>query len=47
MLEKRVHKLTLKPGWKWSTDVKPHLETETCQATHLGVINKRNYLLQA
>jgi quercetin dioxygenase-like cupin family protein len=36
----RVHKLTLKPGWKWSTDVKPHLETETCQATHLGVITK-------
>ena len=36
----RVHKLTLKPGWKWSTDVKPHLETESCQATHLGVITK-------
>ena len=34
----RVLKLTLQPGWKWSDDVKPTVGTESCQATHLGVI---------
>ena len=36
----RVHKLHLQPGWKWSTDVKPHIKTDSCQATHLGVITQ-------
>ena len=30
--------MTLKPGWKWSVDVKPSIGTNTCQASHLGVI---------
>ncbi|MDC0992130.1 cupin domain-containing protein [Gammaproteobacteria bacterium] len=34
----RVVRLTLKPGWKWSIDVKPSIGTNTCQASHLGVI---------
>ena len=34
----RVVRLTLKPGWKWAVDVKPSIGTNTCQASHLGVI---------
>ena len=26
---------TLKPGWKWSTCVKPLAKTQSCQAAHL------------
>jgi hypothetical protein len=26
---------TLKPGWKWSTCVKPLAKTQSCQAPHL------------
>src|SRR5437899_6921577 len=26
---------TLQPGWKWSTSVKPIVQTESCQAAHL------------
>jgi len=26
---------TLEPGWKWSTCVKPLVQTESCQASHL------------
>ena len=24
------------PGWKWSQDVKPIVETETCEDSHVG-----------
>lgn len=34
----RVMKLTLQPGWKWSSDIKPVVGTESFQANHLGVI---------
>ena len=34
----RVIKITFKPGWKWSNDVKPQIGTDSCQATHTGVI---------
>jgi len=34
----RIIQLTLQPGWKWSNDIKPAVGTESCQATHLGVI---------
>ena len=34
----RVIQLTLQPGWKWSNDIKPVVGTDSCQATHLGVI---------
>ena len=34
----RVIKITLTPGWKWSNDVKPQIGTDSCQATHTGVI---------
>ena len=26
----RVMKLTLKPGWKWSEDIKPTVGTDSC-----------------
>lgn len=31
-------RLTLPPGWRWSEDVKPITRTESCEATHTGVI---------
>ena len=34
----RIMKLSLEPGWKWSNDIKPAVGTDSCQATHLGVI---------
>ena len=34
----RILQLTLQPGWKWSNDIKPAVGTDSCQATHLGVI---------
>ena len=34
----RIMKLSLEPGWKWSNDIKPTVGTDSCQATHLGVI---------
>ena len=34
----RLVKIDLKPGWKWSTDVKPQVGTDSCQAKHLGII---------
>lgn len=27
---------TYRPGWRWSTDVKPIVNTETCQYRHLA-----------
>ena len=34
----KVMKLTCQPGWKWSNDIKPLAGTDSCQATHLGVL---------
>ena len=36
----RVTKLTAQPGWRWSTDVKPVVGTESCETKHIGVIVK-------
>jgi hypothetical protein len=30
----QVGRLTLQPGWRWSTDVKPIANTEWCEAPH-------------
>jgi uncharacterized cupin superfamily protein len=27
---------TFEPGWKWSTDLKPIAQTDTCEVSHLG-----------
>lgn len=29
---------TYQPGWRWSTHVKPLVETESCQVDHLGLV---------
>ncbi len=29
---------TFQPGWKWSNDVKPLVQTSSCQAPHLGYV---------
>ena len=34
----KVMKLVVQPGWKWSNDIKPLAGTDSCQATHLGVL---------
>ena len=38
----RVIQIKLQPGWKWSKDVKPKIDSkaDSCQATHLGIIVK-------
>ena len=29
-------RMTFEPGWRWSTDVKPVVGTDSCQAHHVG-----------
>ena len=36
----RVMRLHLQPGWKWSEDIKPSVGTDSCQASHCGVMVK-------
>jgi hypothetical protein len=31
-----VGRATFKPGWKWSTCIKPIAKTQSCQAVHYG-----------
>ena len=38
VLGQRIIKLTLSPDWKWATDIKPLIGTDSCQATHTGII---------
>ena len=33
---KMIGKAVFEPGWKWSTNVKPIAQTESCQAHHVG-----------
>jgi class 3 adenylate cyclase/uncharacterized RmlC-like cupin family protein len=33
-----VGRLTLEPGWRWSTDVRPIAGTGSCQFHHVGVV---------
>ena len=33
---KAVGKAVFEPGWKWSENVKPIAQTDSCQAHHLG-----------
>ena len=28
-------RVTLQPGWQWSKDVRPEVDTESCQCSHL------------
>ena len=33
-----VGKATFEPGWKWSTNVKPIAQTDSCEVSHLGYV---------
>jgi len=32
--ERTIARATLQPGWRWSTSVKPVVNTESCEASH-------------
>ncbi len=36
--EATLGRLTLMPGWKWSTHVRPIVKTESCQVPHLQYV---------
>ncbi|HTJ27785.1 MAG TPA: cupin domain-containing protein [Candidatus Limnocylindria bacterium] len=36
--ETAIGKATFQPGWRWSQDVKPIAQTDSCQAEHLGYV---------
>jgi len=33
-----IARVTLEPGWKWSKDVKPVVQTESCQVPHIQYV---------
>lgn len=33
-----IGRAEFQPGWRWSTDVKPHAGTESCQAHHISYV---------
>ncbi len=33
-----VSRLTIRPGWRWSTHAKPIAKTDSCQLEHLGYV---------
>ncbi len=33
----KIQRFSVEPGWKWSTDMKPIVNTDTCHRTHMGV----------
>jgi quercetin dioxygenase-like cupin family protein len=37
---------TFKPGWKWSTDLKPIVKTHDCEQYHLGLVLKGSMVIQ-
>lgn len=34
----KVGRVTLQPGWKWSTSVKPLVKTDLCEVAHVGYV---------
>jgi hypothetical protein len=34
----RIRRGAFEPGWRWSTDVKPIVGTESCQQHHVGYV---------
>ncbi len=33
---KMVARVTLEPGWRWSTDIRPYVDTDSCEIWHFG-----------
>jgi mannose-6-phosphate isomerase-like protein (cupin superfamily) len=31
-------RMELQPGWRWSTDIKPQVGTQSCEASHKGYV---------
>jgi mannose-6-phosphate isomerase-like protein (cupin superfamily) len=31
-------RFTMEPGWRWSSDVKPTVKTDSCQVHHVGYV---------
>jgi class 3 adenylate cyclase len=38
-----VGRTTMEPGWRWSTDVRPTVGGEWCQARHVGVVTSGRF----
>ena len=36
----KIAKMTVKPNWKWSTCIKPIVQTEWCMTTHIGCLTQ-------
>jgi hypothetical protein len=34
----KTARITLQPGWRWSECIKPVVNTDSCQARHLGTV---------
>jgi len=41
-----IGKVTFEPGWKWSTDVKPIAQTESCMHQHVGLCTQGSCVIQ-
>ncbi len=44
---KEVSKFTWMPGWSWSKDVKPTVNTQSCQVHHFGYVESGRLLVTA
>ena len=44
--EQRIQRFSLTPGWRWSKDVAPSVGTDSCQATHLGVVVSGSVMIE-
>jgi hypothetical protein len=33
-----ISRFTFEPGWRWSSDVKPIVKTDSCQVHHVGFL---------
>src|SRR4029079_16137302 len=40
--ETTIGRFVWEPGWRWSKDVKPVVQTETCQNRHVGYVISGN-----
>ena len=36
----KIARMSVQPGWKWSTCIKPVVQTEWCMATHIGCLTQ-------
>ena len=41
-----VSRITLRPGWRWSVDVKPLAKTDLCEASHTQYILSGRLVIQ-